>query len=190
MIYGYLLLYANIVFKSKIRKQVNLRVILRHLVPISQGIMKINSSNIWGASLMVLVVRNPPGNTVNAGGEGSISGSERSPGEGSTNPLQYSCLGNPMGRGAWRSTVLWSWKSWTQLSCWAHSIKQCTVTYFQTHSRCSVIVAVVTIYICCPIRDSCYSLYQPSINCKMPAKRDLSRPRWWSLVELRVVVPR
>ena len=36
---------------------------------------------------------------------GSIPGSERSPGEGNGNPLQYSCLGNPMDRGAWGATV-------------------------------------------------------------------------------------
>ena len=38
---------------------------------------------------------------VNAGDLGSIPGLERSPGEGSGNPLQYSCLGNPMNGGAW-----------------------------------------------------------------------------------------
>ena len=36
---------------------------------------------------------------------GSIPGSGRSPGEGNSNPLQNSCLENPMGRGAWRATV-------------------------------------------------------------------------------------
>ena len=36
---------------------------------------------------------------------GLIPGSERYPGEGNGNPLQYSCLGNPMDRGAWRATV-------------------------------------------------------------------------------------
>ena len=35
----------------------------------------------------------------------SIPGSGRSPGEGNGNPLQYSCLENPMGRGAWQATV-------------------------------------------------------------------------------------
>ena len=40
-----------------------------------------------------------------AGDVGSIPGSERSPGEGNGNPLQYSCLGNPMDRGACRATV-------------------------------------------------------------------------------------
>ena len=41
----------------------------------------------------------------NAGDPGSIPGSGKSPGEGNGNPLQYSCLENPMGRGAWRATV-------------------------------------------------------------------------------------
>ena len=41
----------------------------------------------------------------NAGDPGSVAGSGRSPGEGNGNPLQYSCLGNPMDRGAWRATV-------------------------------------------------------------------------------------
>ena len=36
---------------------------------------------------------------------GSIPGSGRSPGEGNGNPLQYSCLENPMDRGAWQATV-------------------------------------------------------------------------------------
>ena len=47
-------------------------------------------------------VKNQP---VNAGDVGSIPGSERSPGEGNSNPLHYSCLGNPMDRGAWWATV-------------------------------------------------------------------------------------
>ena len=45
----------------------------------------------------------------NAGDMGSIPGSEASPGEGNHNPLQYSCLGNPMERGVSRATVHWSW---------------------------------------------------------------------------------
>ena len=48
------------------------------------------------------MVNNPP---ANAGDLGSISGSGRSPGEGSDNPLQCSCLENPMDRGAWWGTV-------------------------------------------------------------------------------------
>ena len=52
-------------------------------------------------SLVTQLVKNPP---MNAGDPGSIPGSGRSPGEGNENPLQYSCLGNPMGRRAWRAT--------------------------------------------------------------------------------------
>ena len=48
------------------------------------------------------MVKNPP---ANAGDAGLVPGSGRSPGEGNGNPLQYSCLENPMGRGAWWATV-------------------------------------------------------------------------------------
>ena len=48
------------------------------------------------ASQVVLVIKNPP---ANAGDLGSIPGLGRSPGEGDSNPLQYSCLENPMDRG-------------------------------------------------------------------------------------------
>ena len=48
--------------------------------------------------------------------KGLIPGLGRSPGEGNGNPLQYSCLGNPMDRGAWRATVYGIPKSWTQVS--------------------------------------------------------------------------
>ena len=41
----------------------------------------------------------------NAGDLGSISGLGRSPGEGNGNPLKYSCLENPMDKGAWQATV-------------------------------------------------------------------------------------
>ena len=46
-----------------------------------------------------------PANAGDAAGAGSIPGSGRSPGEGNENPLQYSCLENPMDRGAWRAIV-------------------------------------------------------------------------------------
>ena len=52
----------------------------------------------------------------NAGDPGSIPGLGRSPGEGNGNPLQYSCLENPMERGAWWATVHGVAKSWTRLS--------------------------------------------------------------------------
>ena len=48
------------------------------------------------------MVKNLP---ANAGNTGLIPGLGRSPGEVNDNPLQYSCLGNPMDRGAWWATV-------------------------------------------------------------------------------------
>ena len=48
------------------------------------------------------MVKNPP---ANEGDAGSIPGSGRSPAEGNGKPLQYSSLGNPLDRGAWRATV-------------------------------------------------------------------------------------
>ena len=52
----------------------------------------------------------------NAGDPGLIPGWGRSPGEGNGNPLQYSCLKNPMGRGSWWATVHEVAQSWTRLS--------------------------------------------------------------------------
>ena len=51
------------------------------------------------------VVKNLPANAGDTGDVGSIPGSGRSPGVGNDNPLQYSCLENPMDRGAWWATV-------------------------------------------------------------------------------------
>ena len=62
-------------------------------------------SNLWTGAIIVpggSVVRNPP---TNAGHSGLISGSGRSPGGGNGNPLQYSCLENPMDGGAWWTTA-------------------------------------------------------------------------------------
>ena len=50
-------------------------------------------------------VKNPPCFAEDAGGKVSVPGSGKSPGRGNGNPLQDSCLGNVMDRGAWRATV-------------------------------------------------------------------------------------
>ena len=52
-----------------------------------------------------LVTKNPPASAGAIGDSGSIPGSGRSPGGGYGNPLQYSCLENPMDRGAWWAIV-------------------------------------------------------------------------------------
>ena len=53
----------------------------------------------------VLLVKNPPANAGDIRDAGSMPGSGRSPGVGNGNPLQYSCLENPVDRGAWRAIV-------------------------------------------------------------------------------------
>ena len=62
------------------------------------------------------MVKNPPANAEDAGNEGSIPGLGRSPGEGNGNILKYSCLENPMDRGALQATVHGIAKSQTLLS--------------------------------------------------------------------------
>ena len=62
------------------------------------------------------VVKNPPANAGDTKDAGSISGLGKSPGGGNSNPLQYSCLENPMDKGAWQATVHGVVKSWTRLS--------------------------------------------------------------------------
>ena len=57
------------------------------------------------ASQVALVVKNLLANAGDARDSGLIPGSGRSPGVGNGNPLQYSCLENPMDRAAWRATV-------------------------------------------------------------------------------------
>ena len=65
-----------------------------------------------------LMVKNP---VANAGDTGLIPGSERSPGEGNGNPLQYSCLKNPMDREVWQAMgPMGSWSvrhNWAQAQC-------------------------------------------------------------------------
>ena len=61
------------------------------------------------------MVKNPPANAGDIRDLGSITGSGRSPGGGHGNPLQYSCLENPMDREAWQATIHRIAQSWTQL---------------------------------------------------------------------------
>ena len=61
------------------------------------------------------LVKNMPSNAGGTRDAGSNPGSGRSSGVGNGNPLQYSCLENPMDRGAWRDTVHRVAKSWTRL---------------------------------------------------------------------------
>ena len=93
---------------------------------------------------MALVVKNPPVNSGDIRDAGLIPGSGRSPGGRHDNPLQYSCLENPMDRGAWQATVhrvtksqtqlkrlsssrtLWGWVSPLISGYWSESLPACT----------------------------------------------------------------
>ena len=69
----------------------------------------------WGFSGGAMV-KNLRANAGDTGDTGSIPGSGRSPAEGNGNPLQYSCLNNPMDKGEWWATVHGVTKNQTQLS--------------------------------------------------------------------------
>ena len=74
----------------------------------------IGNGHDWGF-LGGSVVKNSP---ANEGDPGSIPDLGRSPAEGNGNLLKYSCLGNPMDRGAWQATIHGLAQTWTQLSNW------------------------------------------------------------------------
>ena len=70
----------------------------------------------YWASQVAQLVKNPSASAGDTRDAGSIPGSERSPGGGNGNPLQYSCLGNPLDRGAWWAAVCGVAESQTRLS--------------------------------------------------------------------------
>ena len=76
------------------------------------------------------MVKNPP---PSAGDAGSILGWGRSPGEGNGNLLQYSCLENPMDRGAWRAIVHGVAKSRTRLSDFTQTVALKRDPYSRKH---------------------------------------------------------
>ena len=97
------------------------------------------SCTIQWASQVVLVVKNSPAKAGDIRDMGLIPGSGRSPGGGHGNPPQYSCLENPMDRGAWWATV--------------HRVTESDMTErLSTHARYSVgshqpITSYVIVYI-------------------------------------------
>ena len=93
----------------------------------------------WGEGLalvsllykVALVIKNPPANEGDTRDMGSIPGSERAPGGGHGNLLQYSCLEKSMDRGAWQAYSLWGPKSWTHhSSTWL--VQSLTYRYLNT----------------------------------------------------------
>ena len=69
----------------------------------------------------------------NAGDPGSIPGSGKFPGEGNGNPLQYSCLGNPMDTGTWWATVHGVAKSQTRLGDFTFTFTYNLVNWLSKH---------------------------------------------------------
>ena len=80
---------------------------------------------LTGASQVTLVVKNLPANVGDTRESGSKAGSERSPGKKKWQSIHFSCLENPMNRGAWWVTVHGVTESWTWLSNWTHT--QCSL---------------------------------------------------------------
>ena len=92
----YLIYYNEHIMRLKVHWKSNLLPSLAQLV-LNSSCFFLFVACSWNSE-----VKNAPANVRDMG---SISGSQRSPGEGNDNPLQYSCLGNPMVRGAWWATV-------------------------------------------------------------------------------------
>ena len=94
---------------------------------------------------MAQLVRNPLANAGDARCKGSIPVSGKSPGEGNGNPPQYSCLENPMDRGAWQATVHWVTKSQTWLSTRAtpYTHKWQNHAYFPDVDTVSVVLIIL-----------------------------------------------
>ena len=92
---------------------------------------------MW-ASQVVLVVKNLPSNAEDIRDVGSIPGSGTSPGGEHGNPLQYSCIENPMDRGAWRAMVQRVAKSQTQLK--QLSTHACFINNEFLFSKCFIIM--------------------------------------------------
>ena len=110
------------------------------------------------------VVKNPPANAGGARDVGSIFGSGRSPGEGKGNPLQYSCLGNPMDRGAQWATVHGVAKSQTQLSNQTH-----THTHTQDYFKSRINVQFSSVAQSCPTLCDPMNPETQSIELVMPS---------------------
>ena len=91
---------------------------------------------LYWTSQVALVIKNLPANAGDVRDAGSIPELERFPGGGHGNPLQYSCLKNPVDRGAWWATIHRVAKSCIRLQWLGAHIHPllCCSTFFSTHS--------------------------------------------------------
>ena len=95
---------------------------------------------------MALEVKNLPANAGDLRDAGSVPGLRRSPGKGHGNPFQYSCLKNPMERGAWQATVHRVEESQTQLKGFS--------THTHTHTFFSIMSPFLDQYLACSLLKS------------------------------------
>ena len=95
------------------------------------------------ASWVALAIKNPTAKAGDIRDMGSIPGLGRSPGGGHGNPLQYSCLENPVGRGALQATVHRIRKSWTQLRQLSMHTYMCACVY-----KYMCVYVYMYVYIC------------------------------------------
>ena len=110
--------------------------------------MEIDSKNkhsyrAMGTSQVALAVKNPPANADDVRDVGSIPELGRHPGGRHGNPFQFSCLENPMDRGAWQALVHRVPKSLTQLNqlsmhAQSHYVPQAKVTYVLEHKYLNI----------------------------------------------------
>ena len=165
-------LYTNLTVFLEVRE-----IIKQVLLGAWACVLEVHTENVRGSVNAVFILYAPhlwkgfPGGSdgnesaCNARDLGSIPGLGRSPGGGQGNPLQYSCLENPLDRGAWRATVHRVTQSWTR-SDLAH-----------THSSWiafgSVFVSLQTIgaYWLLQIHLSAKSLTDPDIYKIVPAPK-------------------
>ena len=102
-----------------------------HLLPLTLNLPGIS----YGASQVARVVKNPPANAGDLRDEVLVSGLGRSPGGGYGNPLQYSCLENPMDRGTWWATIHREAKSQTRLKRLSTHARSC-ILYCLPYTAC------------------------------------------------------
>ena len=111
---------------------------LLHVQPVQAGCSPGSSAEHANTELLWLCLLKTPNGLVgkesacNAGDTGSIPGSGRTSGGGNGNSLRYSCLKNPMDKGAWWATVHDFSKSQTWLSDWAHTYTCTNMTILQS----------------------------------------------------------
>ena len=111
-----------------------------------------------------LVVKNPPANAGDTRDSDLIAGWGRSPGGGNGNPLQYSCLENPMDRGAWWAKVHGITKSWTRLKWlsihmgWLWKFQNVFIGYATPkENRCMWVWVHKCVCVCMHTRPPCLS---------------------------------